>query len=112
MRLPITAAMMLISATASTASPVRHSGIYRGDLSEITPPTRFQGDAGAVVIFSSQAIQKYCPEGSISCVLVMKDGAKLILAPNPCPLATVDLYAGLICHEIGHINGWPATHGK
>ena len=35
-----------------------------------------------------------------------------VIAPNPCSYPETDLYARILCHEIGHANGWPATHGR
>lgn len=32
-----------------------------------------------------------------------------VLMPHPC-LYTDDNYARLLCHELGHISGWPADH--
>jgi antirestriction protein ArdC len=31
--------------------------------------------------------------------------------PNPCAFPDSDAYAHLLCHELGHANGWPPTHG-
>lgn len=30
--------------------------------------------------------------------------------PNPCSLTDAGWYANLLCHEMGHVNGWPASH--
>jgi len=35
-----------------------------------------------------------------------------IIAPNPCSFPDTDAYARILCHEIGHANGWPSTHGS
>lgn len=32
-----------------------------------------------------------------------------MIVPDPC-LHTEESYARLLCHELGHINGWPADH--
>jgi antirestriction protein ArdC len=37
-------------------------------------------------------------------------GERLVL-PNPCAFGSNDRYAALLCHELGHANGWPPTHG-
>ena len=34
-----------------------------------------------------------------------------LIMPNPCNFPDTDAYAHLLCHELGHVNGWPATHG-
>ena len=33
-----------------------------------------------------------------------------IIAPNPCLYAQTESYARLLCHELGHLNGWSAMH--
>jgi hypothetical protein len=34
-----------------------------------------------------------------------------ITLPDPCPFAfTGDHYAQIVCHEMAHVNGWPADH--
>lgn len=37
-------------------------------------------------------------------------GKDLIVLPNPCLRYQLGSYAQLACHELGHVNGWPATH--
>lgn len=34
----------------------------------------------------------------------------LATVPNPCSVPDGGWYAGLLCHEIGHVNGWPQSH--
>jgi hypothetical protein len=34
----------------------------------------------------------------------------LVSLPNPCSVINGGWYADLLCHEIGHTNGWPADH--
>lgn len=38
-----------------------------------------------------------------------KVGGNWVIMPNPCP-HTQESYARLLCHELGHTNGWPANH--
>jgi hypothetical protein len=35
-----------------------------------------------------------------------------IYMPNPCSFPPSDDYARLMCHEIGHLNGWPDNHPR
>lgn len=35
-----------------------------------------------------------------------------LYVPNPCKFDARDDYARLLCHEIGHLNGWPDNHPK
>lgn len=34
----------------------------------------------------------------------------IITMPNPCKTATPGWYERTLCHELGHVNGWPADH--
>jgi hypothetical protein len=36
--------------------------------------------------------------------------AAMITAPNPCSVIDGGWYARLLCHELGHANGWPQSH--
>ena len=33
-----------------------------------------------------------------------------VVAPNPCEFARSERYARLLCHELGHVNGWSSGH--
>jgi hypothetical protein len=78
---------------------------------------RFQHNATVILTTADQdGINRAClpdfgaaPEGmkTDACEI----GGKVI-APNPCSYPETDSYAHLLCHEIGHANGWPATHGS
>lgn len=88
---------------------MRHSGIYRGDLAEILPPTRFQSDAGFIAIFSDAAVAELCPKKAIACVRATKDGTPVMVMPNPCRRPAIEYFGTVACHELGHVNGW--RHG-
>lgn len=32
--------------------------------------------------------------------------------PNPCSFRRGEEYAELMCHELGHVNGWPPKHPR
>lgn len=96
--------------------PVQHSGVLGGstpaDLAQVVPPDRYQADRAAIVAFSHEAVKKLCQaDAAIACVKTYADGSVLLVMPNPCPLAGKELYATILCHELGHLNRWPATHG-
>jgi hypothetical protein len=105
----------------AAAPAIRHSGALReitaAGLAEIAPPARFQGDASAVIVFGHEdVIASLCGArnangvGPIACAGA-KDGTPVIAAPNPCLAAAFDVYAAILCHELGHVNGWPKGHG-
>lgn len=104
-------AVALFAAVAAPLAP--NSTLY----SDGTPPERFQKDGAAVVLFVStqddiNAICGKAPEGrrTMACTHFEDGKAPIITMPNPCNV-TYDYYAHLICHELGHVNGWPRTHG-
>jgi hypothetical protein len=104
-------AAVLLAAVAAPLAP--HSTLY----SDGTPPDRFQKDGAAIVMFVStrdqmDAICGKAPPGlkTMACTH-MEDGKPAIVTmANPCGV-TYDYYAHLLCHEMGHVNGWPRTHG-
>ena len=70
------------------------------------PPSRFQGDAVAGVVFTTEGgVQRMCPQVNyaVGCTV-----GSTIYVPNPCRWR--DPYATLLCHEIGHVNSWPSNH--
>jgi hypothetical protein len=72
------------------------------------PPTRYQGDAVAGVVFTTEGgVQAMCPgvRYAVGCTV----GGTIYL-PNPCRWR--DAYATLACHELGHVNGWSAFHER
>jgi hypothetical protein len=83
---------------------------------DVRPPVQFQGNTSVVLDIQNQkGIDRLChplfgrpPAG-------MKTDAcqtgRKVIAPNPCDFPATETYARLLCHEIGHANGWPRTHG-
>lgn len=87
--------------------------------SDAVPPQRFQGDVNARVEFvRSSAVEPRCRAIGFTMPLRRGDtvlacsGNATIVIPNPCLYAAGDGYARLLCHELGHVNGWPATHDQ
>jgi hypothetical protein len=78
------------------------------------PPVRFQGGAKVSVQFATQVdINDQCgiaPCKMVTLACTKANNGPLIL-PNPCSYGANDAYAKLVCHELAHRNGWPATHG-
>ena len=76
------------------------------------PPARYRGNARATVRFSSQdEIVDLCGRPPCGLVVLACQQHKQLVMPNPCTYGAADKYAKLLCHELGHLNGWPATHG-
>jgi hypothetical protein len=76
------------------------------------PPVGYQGSVSAAVHFMDQAaVAAICEERGLSLTAACAEiGGSQIWIENPCDWPG-DSYAQLLCHEIGHINGWPANHG-
>ena len=105
------AAFALISAApVATASP-RLATANNG-----LPPERFRGNTSAVVIFTDKAgVGEICgtvppPQQIIACAFRTKTGTPVIVMPNACKIGEVELYARIMCHEAGHIQGWTGDH--
>lgn len=72
------------------------------------PPQRFQGDTAAFVVFTTEGrVQAMCPQVRYAVGCTVGD---TIYVPNACRWR--DPYAGLLCHELGHINSWSAFHER
>lgn len=82
--------------------------------SQLWPPDAFKGDVASLVIFAgASGIHKICgvpPEGFVrlGCQGTTADGVSIIAVANPCLFPEDDFFAGIMCHEIAHSNGW--TH--
>jgi len=81
-----------------------------GGLTIQRPPSRYQGDVQSTVHFSDNA-ELLCaiikaPGRAIAC----GNPGGIMIVPNPCRWG--DPYAELMCHEMAHVNGWPADHPK
>lgn len=86
------------------------------------PPIRFRGDAGIPKVQFAKGLQvsSLCKidlltgQEVMACTFLAPDTMKpnRMVLPNPCqPQFRGERFAELACHELGHANGWPATHG-
>jgi hypothetical protein len=104
--------LLLILAAALTAT-VGTSSLYDNGY----PPQRYQHDgSAAATLFTNQTnVDNLCgkaPKGKITVACVDQDDRTLVL-PNPCGAGWAgDAYAKTACHELGHLNGWPADHPR
>lgn len=82
------------------------------------PPVARRGDVRAVVEFiDPRAVASACvgaqvvvgTYGEALACTKMWPGRATVVAPNPCAFPWDD-YAALLCHELGHVNGW--THER
>jgi hypothetical protein len=104
---------LLLAAALATLAP--NSTLHNSGL----PPVRFQQESIALTAFVHPAkIDQFCgkaPKGMVTLGCAYKPKKKgephLVILPDPCILGETESYAKLVCHELGHVNGWPRTHG-
>lgn len=76
------------------------------------PPQKFQGNARAVLeVIDPDEIESAClvgGPGALACTKLYPDRPTIVM-PNPCAFP-FDSYAVMLCHEVGHVNGW--EHGR
>jgi len=91
-------------ATAPALAP--NSTLY----SDGIPPARYQGNnsLALTVVDDLNTVCGTPPPGKhfLGCVR----GGRTFM-PNPCRTASEHPYPRILCHELGHVNGWPGTHG-
>lgn len=78
------------------------------------PPSHLRFDNAAPVIFADPVtVDLRCggdadnTNGRILACVYRRNS--LMIVPNPCA-HTEESYARLMCHELGHVNGWPGNH--
>lgn len=74
------------------------------------PPKRFQGNV-RVVIATVDNLNDVCGQPPPGKFWFGCTRGVTVFMPNPCPYGQQE-YARILCHEFGHIQGWPATHGE
>lgn len=80
-----------------------------------SPPERFRTGVKFVVVFgTADEVHATCAAAALPVPCGSRYGGCVIGStvhvPNPCE-RTGD-YADLLCHELAHVNGWPASHGN
>jgi hypothetical protein len=98
--------LQLLIAAAVAATPY----------SDARPPVTLQQNRTVTVEFAGQGrINSVCHSLFGAPPAGMKTNAcatgQRLMLPNPCAFGPSDRYAALLCHELGHANGWPSTHG-
>jgi len=74
------------------------------------PPERFRMDNTVVVTFAKpELVQELCGKRHMPEVIACADILPpSIHVPNPCYIN--EHYAQVVCHELGHANGWTREH--
>ncbi len=81
------------------------------------PAGRYRGDAAIWVEFvDAEKIGLRCAErgavafGQPTLNALSCSNSAMMTLPNPCSVVDGGWYADLLCHEMGHANGWAANH--
>lgn len=92
----------------------KKSSLYSDDW----PPKRFWTKSPSqqtrlIITYDQNEVDRLCGGGDpMWTTLACSDSANNTVAmPNPCTYPATDFYAQILCHEIGHLNGWPPNHG-
>ena len=81
-------------------------------VSSAAPPVQYQGDASAYVHFVRD-VAATCPIKAPAGYTLKGchqrlGGQSILILPHPC--AYPGEFARIVCHEIGHTNGWSGMH--
>lgn len=91
------------------------SVVYSGQ-----PPKAYRNDVGYGVMAVSD-VSKACliaglediPDTIVNACTVSRGNNHVVIMPNPCaPRWANDEFARHLCHEQGHVNGWPGNHPR
>ena len=98
---------VVLDAPVGVPAPALPKGYDPRTVNDGLPPVRFEGAATLIVSFGTVFECGQAPPGYHfgACV---RSG--IVHMPNPCEY-TDQSYARHMCHELGHANGWTATHG-
>lgn len=103
---------MLWAALAAVAAASVPPGYGVKD-TDAFPPLRFQRDTVATIATAGteDVLNEDCgkPDSGIrlGCTLIRQHN--LVVVPNPCHYPE-DFYARILCHELGHVQGWGGLH--
>lgn len=95
----------------SAPAPTVHDG---------SPPARFRGANDARVVFSDNVGRDCVDAGHkigfrartdlTNACAVLGGPETVLIVKNPCRESGE--YARVLCHELGHVNGWPVNHPR
>lgn len=103
-------AFSTVATVAPLAAPLTDSVIDAGFRVPL-PPKEFRGDniiIGEVFFGAQETVDLYCGGHGDIIACARFDGSRMVL-PNACqPEFRGQQYADIVCHELGHPNGWGA----
>lgn len=76
----------------------------------IRPPGPYNRGEAVVTLTVShqQAITHHCTAQGLTPAAIACANPRALWMPDPCQFGGA--YADLMCHELGHVRGWPANH--
>jgi hypothetical protein len=81
----------------------------QGTINSDLPPLKYRGDISTTVAFVND-LNKACGEPPKDKRWLGCRRGGIVYMPNPCPTGQVEEYAKIMCHEMGHVNGWTRDH--
>lgn len=107
MKTALACCIALVGTAAWAAGPPISVGLH--------PPVQFQHDAVMTVQFSDpDRVPSLCvaligqpTPGTYASACWL---GETVIMPNPCRWPNRSDYSDLLCHELGHLNGWPVDH--
>lgn len=97
--------------SVASAQPVAMGTVNSG-----LPPERFRGNAAALVYFTDRTgVEQLCgtaepPNIMIACKRSFAGDGVIVIMPNPCLIGEAEFFAKIMCHEMGHVQGWGGNH--
>lgn len=111
-------ALAITALALALASCEQNRPTCTGEICDGWPPERFEADMNRVPVTFSSSVGAACEavgleqtESTITKGCSVSGGRNYgIIVSNPCK--EKGSYAKLLCHELAHMNGWPADHPK
>jgi hypothetical protein len=94
---------LLAAAIVLLASPADRGRVFDGP-----PPERFKGNNTLILTFHSD-LKEACGEPPKGKRFLGCARGNRVAMPNPCGIPN-EQFARIMCHELGHVNGWTADH--
>jgi len=82
----------------------------QASLTHVRPPAQYIGRPASttIIVDDQEAVTKMCMGLGLNANTVACASPKIMIVPDPCEYTGV--YAELMCHEVGHVLGWPKDH--
>lgn len=110
--------MALTGVSGALDAPPAHFTTTEASIDSAWPPERYRNDVEAAPTFyvAQDRLERLCgwtpPRPGV--VLLGCERGGMIFLPNPCwdVRYSREKFAELVCHEMGHANGWSGKHPR